>query len=60
MSDVEKTRAALVARCLNNLYGFYASLLTFNFLIMQKQKRNKIIQQNNFLIEHIKIFHKNG
>ena len=26
MSDVDKIRGALVACCLNNLYGFYASL----------------------------------
>ena len=44
MSDVEKRRATLAARCSNNLYGFYASLHTFlNFLIMWKQqKRNNI------------------
>ena len=29
MSDVEKRRAALVACCLNNLYGLYGSLQTF-------------------------------
>ena len=44
MPDVEKRRATLAGRCLNNLYGFYASLHTFlNFLIMWKQhKRNNI------------------
>ena len=35
MSDVEKRKAILVACCLNNLYGCYASLKTFvNFLII--------------------------
>ena len=47
MSDVEKRKAMLVACCLNNSYGCYASLQTFlNFLIMKKQqKRNKIIRK---------------
>ena len=35
MSDVKKIRAVLAACCLNDLYGFYASLQTYiNFLIM--------------------------
>ena len=35
MSDVAKRKAALVACCLSNLYGFYALLQIFlNFLIM--------------------------
>ena len=47
MSDIEKRRAILNARCLNNLYGCYASLQTFlNFLLMKRQqKRNKIVHQ---------------
>ena len=46
MSVVEKRKAILVACCLNNLYGCYVSLQTFfNFLIMKKQKLNKIIRK---------------
>ena len=60
MSDVEKRRAALVARCLNNLHVFYASLHTFlNFLITQKQKKKQCNSQD-YLIDHLKIFQKEG
>ena len=34
MHHVEKRRAMLVGWCLDNFYGFYASLQTFNFLII--------------------------
>ena len=49
MSDVIKRKAILVAYCLNNLYGCYASLQTFlNFLRMKKQySRNKIIHKSS-------------
>ena len=47
MHHVEKRRAMLVGWCLDNFYGFYASLQTFNFLIIKKQqqKRNKTIHK---------------
>ena len=42
MSDLEKRRAILVACCLNNLYGCYASLQTFlNFLIWKNTNNKK-------------------
>ena len=45
MSDVGKGRTILVACCLNNLYGCYASLQTFlNFLFVKKQRKiNQIV-----------------
>ena len=45
MSDVGKGRTILVACCLNNSYGCYASLQTFlNFLFMKKQRKiNQIV-----------------
>ena len=45
MFDVGKGRTILVACCLNNLYGCYASLQTFlNFLFMKKQRKiNQIV-----------------
>ena len=40
MSYVEKRKVILVARCLNNLYGWCESLQTFfNFLIVKKQQK---------------------
>ena len=42
MYDTEKRRAALVACCLNNLHGFYASLQTFFKVGHSPSKKNVI------------------
>ena len=42
MYDIEKRRAALVACCLNNLHGFYASLQTF-FKVGLSPSKKKIL-----------------
>ena len=63
MSDVEKSREALVPCCLNNLYGCYASLQTFFtyffiFRLFNNEKTRKKKQNNSqdHLIKHLKIF----
>ena len=52
MSDVEK-EGQLVACCLNNLYGCYASLQTFlNFLIMKSgKKKNNNNSQDHLILK---------
>ena len=56
MSDVEKRRAILVGCCLDKFYGCYASLQTFNFLIIKKQQQKKQNNSKDHLIKHLKIF----
>ena len=59
MSHVEKRKAMLVAYCLNNLYGCYASLETFLNVLIMKKKQHKIKNNSqDHLIKYLKIFQK--
>ena len=61
MSDVEKRRAILVACCLKNLYGFYASLKTFlNLLNNVKEIKKKQNDSKDYLSNHLKSSKKKG